>query len=195
MQEFFLNLNPYLSTFLLAMMPISELRIAIPLGITLYNLTPLQSYSLSVLGNAFAALCVLVGLHLFFKWGYHKIYIFNRFFAWLFAKTRDKHAKSVEKYGVYLLLFFVAEPFLPFTGAWTGALITFIFGMPPVKSFLFIVLGLIISGLIVLFLTLGGIFVSKYFELQILAAIIIITLIVGFFLKKNGKKLKNISIL
>ena len=80
---------------------------------------------------------------------------FNKFFSWLFEYTRKKHHKKVEKYAVWALLPFVAIP-LPFTGAWSGALIAFVFGIEKKKALVIISLGVLMAGIIIAFLVLGG---------------------------------------
>src|SRR3989338_5280599 len=73
----------------------------------------------------------------------------------LFEYTRKKHHKKVEKYASWGLLIFVAIP-LPFTGAWSGALTAFVFGIEKKKALAIISLGVLIAGIIVTFLVIGG---------------------------------------
>jgi uncharacterized membrane protein len=162
--------------FLWAMTPLGELRVAIPIGITLYQMNSVEVYFLSVLGNLFAVFLILLFLDAFYTWSSRYSYFFNRFFAWLFSQTRKKHQNKVQKYGLYFLPIFVAAP-LPFTGGWTAALIAFVFGMPFKKSFPLIGLGVLGAGLIVLFITQAGIAIERNFGWQVLWGIL---LIIGF---------------
>jgi uncharacterized membrane protein len=72
---------------------------------------------------------------------------------WLFARTRKKANKQIRKYEYLGLFFFVAIP-LPFTGAWTGALISYLFNLKFFKSLLIIFLGVILAAIIMILLTL-----------------------------------------
>ena len=72
----------------------------------------------------------------------------RRFFNWLFGYTRRRHSKKFEKYKGYALIGVVGIP-LPVTGGWTGALIAFVFGIPPKKALLHIFIGVLIAGIIV----------------------------------------------
>lgn len=163
---------PEIQTFLLAMTPVGELRAAIPLGLTFYKLNPIAVYFLSVLGNLFAVFLILTFLGAFSRWTSRKIYFFNRFFNWLFSQTRKNHYDKVNKYGPYLLPFFVAIP-LPITGGWTASLIAFVFRIPFKKAFPLIGLGILLAGLIVSIITFAGISVEKYFGWQVLLGILL----------------------
>jgi uncharacterized membrane protein len=72
---------------------------------------------------------------------------------WLFTRTRKKANERIEKYEYLGLFFFVAIP-VPFTGAWTGALIAYLFNLKFSKSLLTIFLGIIIAAVIMILFTL-----------------------------------------
>jgi len=150
-------MSPELSVFLISMLPISELRGAIPLAATVYNMPIWSAFICSVLGNLIPIFLVIFGLDLLInKFLIHRIYIFNRFFTWLFERTKRRHSAKIEKWQDLALLTFVALP-LPGTGAWTGALIAFVFGIPLRRAFPVISLGVIIAGIIVSLITEGAI--------------------------------------
>ena len=65
----------------------------------------------------------------------------------------------MEKYGAIALITFVAIP-LPFTGAWTGSIGAFLFNIPFKKAFPLILLGVLISGAIMLLLTQTGLWLN-----------------------------------
>jgi uncharacterized membrane protein len=77
---------------------------------------------------------------------------FNRFLSWLFERTRKKHSAKFERWEEFALIVLVAIP-LPFTGAWTGSLCAFVFGIPFKKAFPLIVIGVVIAGLITTLIT------------------------------------------
>lgn len=173
-----------LKIFFLAMTPVGELRAAIPVGLIGYKIDVLTVYLISVLGNIFAVFLILAFLGSFSRWASKNISFFNRFFTWLFSRTRENHSSKVEKYGLWLLPLFVAIP-LPVTGGWTGSLIAFVFNIPFKKAFPLISLGIMIAGLIVLLLVEAGIVLEKNFGWQILAGTLLIFLLSCWLYKKR----------
>jgi uncharacterized membrane protein len=129
-------------------------------------------YIVSVIGNMIPIPLIL----LFFPWAEKKLRrwkIFNRFFDWLFARTRKKTSKAVEKYEELALVLFVAIP-LPITGAWTGSLVSFLFGLDRVKSIFFIFIGVLIAGAIMLALVLISFWVALTIIVVLTAALILL---------------------
>jgi len=146
---------PELKTLLISMLPIGELRVAIPVGMTVYDLPFWSAFLWSFIGNIIPIFFVIWGLDLLInKFAVHRIYFLNKFFNWLFERTRKKHTKSFERWQNLALVIFVAIP-LPGTGAWTGALIAYVFGIPLKRAFPLIGLGVLIAGIIVTLITLG----------------------------------------
>ena len=140
---------------LTSMLPIAELRGAIPLALTIYNMPVWSAFVFSILGNLIPVIFIIWILDLLVnKLLIHRIYIFNRFFNWLFERTRRKHSGKFEKWRDFALVVLVAIP-LPFTGAWTGALAAFVFGIPIKRAFPLIAIGVLIAGTIVTLVTLG----------------------------------------
>lgn len=148
-------------TLLVAALPLSELRGAIPLGIFGFGFSPLKAFLLSIIGNTLPILPILVGLEWMSKYLSKKSYRFNRFFIWLFDRTRSKHNKHFHYWGELALFIFVAIP-LPLTGAYSGAVAAFVFGIPKRHAFWSIVFGVLLAGIIVTFATLIGGRVLKY---------------------------------
>ena len=179
-----------LKIFVLAMTPIGELRIAIPIGLTVYQMNPISVYFFAVLGNISAVFLILVFLGAFSRWTSKKIYFFNRFFSWLFSQTRKNHCDRVNKYGLYLLPIFVAIP-LPITGGWTASLIAFVFGMPFRKAFPLICLGVVAAGVIVSFLSQAGITIGKNFGGQVLVGVLLISVFIYWLHRRLNKNRNN----
>lgn len=142
-----------LATFLVAMTPIGELRAAIPLALEVFHLPIWKAYFISVLGNMVPVFIILLLLKPATKI-LRKIKIFDKFFDWLFERTRRKTEKKYLIYGELALILFVAIP-LPVTGAWTGSVAAFLFGVPYRRAILLIGSGVLIAGIIVLLATLG----------------------------------------
>jgi len=143
-----------LITFLIAMLPISELRGAIPVALVVYHLPWWSAYFWAVLGNVLAVFFVLKFLDLFTQFLTNRSNFCQILFSWLFKRTRRQYSSRFERLGILALVTFVAIP-LPMTGGWTGAIAAYIFGVPFYKAFFLISIGIIIAGLFVTLATLG----------------------------------------
>ncbi|MCK4717611.1 MAG: small multi-drug export protein [Thermoplasmata archaeon] len=133
----------------------------------------LKIYVVSVIGNMIPIPLLL----LFFPWVEKKLRrwgTFERFFDRLFARTKSKASRSVEKYEELALLLFVALP-LPVTGAWTGSLVAYLFGLDRSKSLIFIFLGVLTAGAIMLVLVL----ISPWVALVIIAGLTVMLVALG----------------
>jgi len=79
----------------------------------------------------------------------HKFAFFRNGLEWLLERTQRKHMRKFEAFKSVALFVLVAVPF-PFTGAWTGTVAAFVFGVSLPRSALMIGLGILTSGAIVL---------------------------------------------
>jgi len=147
-------LSPQIQTILLATLPINELRGTIPFAISSLGLNPIEAFFYSVIGNMLPIFFIVWFLPVFAGFLSQHSKIFNKFFNWLFERTRKKFYHNYQKYGDWALVIFVAIP-LPMTGAWTGAVAAFLFGIPYWKSILLNFLGVIIAGIVVTLLSTG----------------------------------------
>ena len=148
-------LKNYLLIFLISMVPIIELRGAIPIGLGM-GLPVLPTYLLCVLGNMIPVPFIYLFARKFLIWGYHKPLIgpICRFCINKGEKGgRALEAKAGKGMTVALLLF-VGIP-LPGTGAWTGALISAVLNMRLKRAVPVIFLGVVIAGCIITLLTHG----------------------------------------
>lgn len=148
------GLSPEVAVFLTSMLPVVELRGALPMAINLFRIAWPKAFLISFLGNLVPVPFILWFLGPAVKI-LSKIKPLGNFFKWLFERTRRKGNEVIVKYEEIGLLAFVAIP-LPGTGAWTGALIAFLFGLDFKKSFLVIAIGVFIAGVIVTCLCLLG---------------------------------------
>ncbi|HID56077.1 TPA: ligand-binding protein SH3 [Candidatus Poribacteria bacterium] len=142
------------------MTPIFELRGAIPLKL-IFNMPLWQVYALSVAGNIIPALFLLLWLDPVSSWLMARSKMAERFFRWLFARTR-RRSRTVERYGAIGLSLFVAIP-LPVTGAWTGCVAAFLFGIRFRYALPAVIAGVMIAGVVVSILTFGADMALKSF--------------------------------
>ena len=140
-----------LTTIAVAMVPVIELRGAIPIGVGM-GLPPLAAAGLAILGNLLPIPFLLLLVPKIFDFLRDKKYT-KKLIAWL-EKKADKHQKTIDRFCWLGLIVLVAIP-LPGTGAWTGALVSSCFKMKFWPSILAIIIGVLIAGAIVLGLTYG----------------------------------------
>lgn len=138
-------------TFFMAMLPVVELRGAIPFGVA-SGLHPLAALGAAVLGNLFPVPFILLLLRHVFRWLRH----FPRLGALIDRLERRAHLKgrTVRKYRTLGLVLLVAIP-LPGTGAWTGALVADVLDIRARTALPAIVLGVLIAGVVVTAMTCG----------------------------------------
>ncbi len=133
-------------TFIVSMMPIFELRGAIPLAVLHFKMTWIKALIIAWVGNLIPVLPIIFFLDPIRK-GLSHIKFIDKFFTWFYDRTYKK-SKKVMKYGAIGLTLFVAIP-LPVTGAWTGSAAAILFNIKPKYAFPAIILGVTIAGFIV----------------------------------------------
>ncbi|MBO4980994.1 MAG: small multi-drug export protein [Lachnospiraceae bacterium] len=141
-------LEKYLMIFLVSMVPLIELRGAIPIAVG-FNLPLVPSYIVCVLGNMIPVPIIYLFARKVLEWGADKPLI-GKFFSWCLEKGHKGGAKLQEKAGRGLfvaLLLFVGIP-LPGTGAWTGTLAASLLDMDFKSSVTAVLLGVILAGII-----------------------------------------------
>ena len=153
--NFFSSFPPELATFLMGMTPIGEIRMALPVAILAYKLPIWEAFFWAVIGNMIPVTIILAFAKHFHLWIHKRAGWFASAWVKTLDRAQHKFAGDYQKYGLIGLAIFVGIP-LPGTGAWTGAIAAFIFALPFGKSWLSIFIGVILSGLATLLLTLGA---------------------------------------
>lgn len=153
--EFFIDLFGGISRdiiiFIISLMPILELRGGL-LAASLLDVEFVRAAIICILGNVlpipFVLLFLKYVLDILSKWNVTK-----KIVNWLEKKVHDKR-EQIDKYGYFGLVLFVGIP-LPGTGAWTGALLAVMLGLDRKKSFICILLGVLIAAIIMSILSYG----------------------------------------
>lgn len=154
----------YLIVFFVSMVPLIELRGAIPYAVA-FGLPLAPSYLIAILGNMLPVPIIYLFARKVLIWGKDKPVI-GKFFTFCLEKGEKGGKKLQEKAGRGLflaLLLFVGIP-LPGTGAWTGTLAASLLDMDFKSSVLAVMLGVILAGIIMglassgLFGALGALF-------------------------------------
>lgn len=142
-----------LIVFFISILPILELRGGL-IAASLLNVSPLTGYIISTIGNTLPVPFILLFINKILDcMGKSKIKWMNKLSKWLDKKAR-KHKDSIEKYGYLGLTLFVGIP-LPGTGAWTGCLAASVLNMDKKKSFISIMLGIIMASIIMMLISYG----------------------------------------
>lgn len=146
------NFPKELATFLIALIPVTELRASIPVAYKFYGLSAFSAWLWSVLGVFFAMIVVVFLLDPVAAFLSKHLSAFEKFFNWLFDHTRRRTNGKMERYGEWAIFILAATP-VPFIGGLTGALAAFVFGVHWKKSLPLLLLGTMVSGGIVLAVT------------------------------------------
>lgn len=153
--NFFLSFPPEIATILMAMTPVGELRLAIPVAVLALHVPIWKVLILAIFGNAIPAFIILFFAGRFHAYIDKKSGMVSK--GWLKAlhRAQEKFSGDYQKYGLVGLMIFIGVP-LPITGAWTGALAAFVFGIPFRKAWPFVLGGIIISAFLTLLVTVGA---------------------------------------
>ena len=178
----------YIIIFFISMIPIVELRGAIPIAESL-GLNIFLYYPIAIIGNMLPVPIIFLFARKVLEWGKDKKFI-GKFFTWCLekgAKGGEKLKKSAGNKGIFwALLIFVGIP-LPGTGAWTGTLAASFLNLDFKTSITAVSLGVLLAGII---MSLGSKFVALFgwAGIIILIAVIVLIILTSILLKKKSKK-------
>ena len=182
-----MNIKGYLITFLISMVPIVELRGAIPIAEGM-GLNLFLYYPIAIIGNMIPVPFIYLFARKVLEWGKDKK-IIGKFFTWCLEKGKKGGEKLKEKAGTkgtfWALLLFVGIP-VPGTGAWTGTLAASFLNLGFKTSIIAVVLGVLLAGII---MSVGSKVVSVLglAGLAIVIAIIASIVVVSTFINKKRK--------
>lgn len=152
----------YLVVFVISMVPLIELRGAIPYGLAL-GLDPFLTYALAIVGNCLPVPFILFFIRKILAWMQASRVSFFRKVATFVVEKGQRGFHKVQKYAVFGLFLFVAVP-LPGTGAWTGSLIAALLDMRKRYAFPSVFLGVLCAGILMSLIT-GGVLAGLDFLL------------------------------
>lgn len=175
----------YLIVFVISMVPIVELRGAIPIAESL-GLNIALYYPIAIIGNMLPVPVIYLFARKVLEWGKDKK-LTKKFFTWCLEKGEkggEKLKKSAGNSGIFwALLLFVGVP-LPGTGAWTGTLAASFLNLDFKTSISAVALGVILAGII---MSLGSKIVATLGWSGVIAiiALILVAILVSVFVKKK----------
>ena len=145
--------NESLKILFISMLPVTELRFSIPYFILMEEILWQKVFIISIIGNIIIGLLVLyiVAPMMFLLKRKHYLY---KIINYILNRTKSK-STIINNYKLIGLILFIGIP-LPFTGVWTGALASYLFSISRKRSMIGIIIGVLISSIIVLTLTLIG---------------------------------------
>ena len=149
------TIGKYICIFFISMVPIIELRGAIPYAVGM-QLPMVPSYIVAIIGNMLPVPLIYLFARRVLKWGADKKYI-GKFFTWCLQKGEKAGQKLQSKAGrglFWALLLFVGIP-LPGTGAWTGTLAASILDMDFKSTVLAVMGGVVLAGVIMALVSAG----------------------------------------
>jgi len=152
--EMFQAIDPHVAVVTMSMLPIIELRGAIPVGLLSYNLPLLDTVLLSIIGNMIPVFFLLKYLEPVRDFFTSRIKWMQNLYDHIIEKTQKKHSKKFMTVGAIFLVSFVAIP-VPGSGSWTGCLIAYLFNVPYWKALRLIFLGVLGAAVIVTGIALG----------------------------------------
>ncbi len=140
-------------TFLISMVPVLELRGAIPYGV-MEGLSIHEATIIAAIGNMLPVPIIVLFVRKVFEYMRKKSDRLDRFVVKMENKAMSKK-DTVEKYEFWGLVLLVAIP-LPGTGAWTGSLVAVMMDMRLKRAFPAIALGVLIAAILVSWITFGA---------------------------------------
>ena len=149
-------IKKYLIIFFISMVPLVELRGAIPFSQG-FGLPIIQSFIICIIGNMLPVPIIYLFARKVLEWGADK-HVIGKFFTWCLDKGHKGGKKLQEKAGKGLfvaLLLFVGIP-VPGTGAWTGTLAASILDMDFKSTVAAVMLGVLLAGVILMVVSMAG---------------------------------------
>ena len=144
----------YLAVIGAAMIPIVEVKGAIPLGVFSFGLPLLTVFVLAIIGSSIPVPFILFFIKKLLHWLTNsKVKFFNKVSNFVLSKV-EKHQEKVKKFGYLAIFIFVALP-IPGTGVWTGSLLAAMLDLRIKYALPIIIVGNIVASLCMIFITHG----------------------------------------
>jgi uncharacterized membrane protein len=150
-----LPLSSYLTVLFTAILPVWELKGAIPTGVMGMGMPLWMAFILAYLGSCIPSIFIIFFIEKIIKrLAKSKSRFLNKVANWILGKV-EKHHDKIEKYGYLGIFIFVAIP-LPGTGVWTGSLLAAMMGLQPKKAIPIVFLGNLVAGIAMVGITMLG---------------------------------------
>lgn len=148
------DIPPELASLLLASVPVAESRVAIPVALFVFDLSPATSFVYTFIGNSVPVFILFWILPVCLEYlRRHARWIDRWVISW-FETMKTRYGESYSKWGAFFLFFFVVIPGIG-TGAWGATLLAVLLRIDSRLAILSIIAGVFISGLAILAVSLG----------------------------------------
>jgi len=161
--EFLYGLPGPITTAVVAMIPLAEAQVAVPMALSVYSMPPFWAVVSSGIGGTLITTFLVYSLGPIIGLIMRYMPLLRPLIDWLMERTRHRFVGKYEKYGLLALLIFVVIPG-PGSGAWAGSLAAFLFGIPKKKAIISISIGLFFAAFLVLLVTTGVIELWRFFN-------------------------------
>lgn len=150
----FSGVPPEVASVVLASLPLTELRVALPVALFVFDLSPAASFIYTFLGNSLPVLALFWILPACLEVLRRRVAWIDRWVVSWFETMKTRYGESYSKWGAFFLFFFVVIPGIG-TGAWGASLLGVLLKIDARLAILSIMAGVFISGLVVLGVSLG----------------------------------------
>lgn len=154
MTDIFLEIPPVLPSLLLASLPFIESRVALPVALFVFDLSPTASFISTFIGNSLPVFILFRALPPALDLMRRQVGWLDRWVIFWFEKMKGRYGESYSKWGAFFLFFFVVVPGIG-TGAWGASLLGVLLKIDARLAIPSIIAGVFISGLVVLGVSLG----------------------------------------
>ena len=146
--QFLEGFPPALATIILAALPVTELRLSIPVAAHVWLIDPINAFGLSIIGNFLPFIPLYFGLDALRKWSAKHLPWLTKIIDNSIDRAEKRVREKYARYGALALFLFTALP-LPFTGLWTATLAAVALKVPFKHALYGVVSGIIVAGIIV----------------------------------------------
>ena len=146
--------SPELTTFLLSMTPVGELRLGIPWGISVYGFSPTKAFVIAFLGNSLMNIALYYLIVPIISWMEKSPYFLGKIVVWVKEHLSKKGQKYLDRWGVWGVFIISLTP-LPGFGGWTGAGVAALLEVEAKKAIPALTAGTFIAGIIVVLGAMG----------------------------------------
>jgi len=152
--EFVSGIPPHVGAVVLSALPLTELRLSIPVAIHAWGVDPFSAYGLALIGNALPFFPLFFGLRAFRDFSEKHIPWLTRFIDSSVARAEERVKEKYARYGAFALFLFTAIP-LPMTGLYTATLAAVALRVPFRHALIGTYSGITVAGILVTLASIG----------------------------------------
>lgn len=144
-----------LTIMIMSALPVTELRLSVPIAIGVFGFTPLKAWFFAFVGNLIPVPFLLIGMPKVLRWAETRMPRFHRFVDKKLRALEKDHMASYQRFGALALAILVAAP-LPGSGIWSVSALAVLFDIKHRYSVPAIIIGHVFASIGVVLLTIGA---------------------------------------